>query len=262
VSVGRTLALVAWAAFVLPTQDARAAAQLEVRAETAPDLHLVARNAGDEPAHDVRAEVLYQHRTETAPPVDVAPGEEHEWRFPIAAPPGPGIFTVTIRLRYRDERGVARSVPLVAPVATPGATSAAVRATLETGPIAGIGHATLKLDDRDGQPVAGRAVFTLPGGLTTEPESVPAQVEPGPGTAVPLLIRNDGLPPGRYPFYAAFEYTLGGEHFAVIARAAVEVANATGQRGTRPLLVGLGALGAAIAVLVFAGRLAARRAKV
>src|ERR1051326_5086067 len=194
-SVGRTLALVAWAALVPLTRDARAAVQLDIAAETAPELRVVARNTGDEPARDVTAEVLYQHRTDTAQPVGLAPGEAHEWRFPVAASPGPGIFAATIRLRYRDSGGDGRSVPFVAPVATPGATSPSVRATLDADSITGIGQATLKLATGEAEPVAGRAVFTLPGGLTTEPESVPVQVGAGPGTVVPLVIRNDGAPP-------------------------------------------------------------------
>src|ERR1044072_7037760 len=71
----------------------------------------------------------------------------------------------TRRPGCRAAGGAAPSLPFVVGVAPPGASSPAVRATLETESVDGNGSARLTLDDRDGPAVAGRAVFTLSGGL-------------------------------------------------------------------------------------------------
>ena len=68
-----------------------------------------------------------------------------------------------------------------------------------------------------------------------------------------------GAPPGRYPAYALFEYTLSGEHHAAVARADVALVADTGGRRARPLLVGVSALAATLALLAVAWRRAAAR---
>jgi len=61
-------------------------------------------------------------------------------------------------------------------------------------------------------------VVVLPSGLVTDPETLPARVAANGRTTVPLVLENRAaLPPGRYPAYALFEYTVSGEHHAAVA---------------------------------------------
>jgi len=101
--------------------------------------------------------------------------------------------------------------------------------------------------------------FVLPGGMSTEPESLPAQVAPGGRTIVPVGIQGHGtVPPGAHRIYAVFEYAEGGEHVTIVAPAELAAIAGRGPR-ERPLLVGLGALGITFALLAVAWRRAARR---
>ena len=103
-------------------------------------------------------------------------------------------------------------------------------------------------------------MIALAGGLATDPESLPAQVEANGRTTVPLVLENRGaLPPGSYPMYALFEYAASGEHHAAVARADVEVLADPAGRRARPLLVGATALAAALALLAIAWWRAAAR---
>src|SRR5262249_28131189 len=149
----------------------------------------------------------------------------------------------TVRVRFRDPHGRAGAVPLVLQVAAPGAAQSAIRARLETKPVAGTGHGELVLENPGAAPVAGRVVFVLPGGVTTEPESMPAQIGAGSRTSVPLVVQATGdVPAARYPAFAIFEYSDGGTQYTVVESTTMEVvAGKTAGRGLR-LLVGLAAL--------------------
>src|SRR5881296_3321221 len=110
----------------------QAAAQLRLEAESqvgdVVTLRLRATNAAAEAVHDVVPEVVYRHRTVAAERVAaIAPGAAHEWRTALPAPPGPGTFPATIRLRYTARDGQARSELLVHLVRTPGAPPPEVR---------------------------------------------------------------------------------------------------------------------------------------
>jgi hypothetical protein len=250
------VALAAW--IILVATAASAVVRVEVEGTTAPDLRITASNAGDEPADEVVPEVLYQHRSWTGAAVRLGPDERHEWGFALPAPPGPGTFPAIVRVRYRDPLGRRGAVPLVLALSTPGVPMSVIEARLETGTVRGEGHGTFVLTNSGVQPIAGRAVFVLPGGITTEPESMPAQVAPGGRTVVPLVVQAADLPPGRYPVYATFEYTRDGTPSVVVGSATIEVvAGAPAGRNLR-LLVGAAALVTALLAVVLAGR-AARR---
>ena len=120
--------------------------------------------------------------------------------------------------------------------------------------------AALLIENPDARPVAGRVVVVLPSGLVTDPETLPARVAANGRTTVPLVLENRAaLPPGRYPAFALFEYTLSGEHHAAVARADVAVVAEAGGRRARPLLVGVSALAVTLALLAIAWRRAPAR---
>jgi hypothetical protein len=229
---------------------AAAAVRLELAAEDGGELRLEALNAGDETADEVVPEARYQHRSEVGETARLVPGARHEWRFALPISPGAGSLPVTIRVRYR-EGAAHRTVPLVTVVGAPGP----IRATLEVPPVRHHASARLVLENPEARPVAGRVVFVLPEGLATEPESQPARIAPGDRVVLPLVLQNEGgLPPGRYPVFAIFEWTDGPTHEATLARANVEVVAAGPLDRARPLLVGLGALGVTVGLLALAWR--------
>jgi hypothetical protein len=244
--------LAAVTALVSAAAPALGRPHIDVTGEVGPGLRVMARNTGDEPADDVVPTLLYQHRTWSGDSVRIAPGGTHDWQFALSSPDA-GTFPAIVRVRYRDALGRAAGVPLVLAI---GVGEEPIRATLETSPVAGSGHAELRLENPRQQAVAGRVVLVLPDGLTTEPESVPAQVPGGTTHAlVPIVIQTSGAPPpGRYPVFATFEYSQDGVQHTTIAAGTVEiVGSAVAGRNLR-LLVGLGALAVTFTVLAIAWR--------
>ncbi len=259
------LAVIAGAALTAAPGAALAAARLECtaesRAEVAPTLAVVALNAGDEPAREVRPEVLYQHHTYAGEAATLEPGARREWRLALVPPPSPGTFAATVHVRYRDALSRWRSVPLVAQVPAPDGSPVLARLALEVRPVGRAGSATLLVENPDSRPIAGRVVLVLGDGLATDPESLPVEVAAHGRTTVPLVLENRGaLTPGSYPAYALFEYGDAGAHHAAVAHAEVSVVAQAGGARARPLLVGVGALAATIALLAVAWRRAAARA--
>ncbi len=243
----------------------QAAAQLRLEAESqvgdVVTLRLRATNAAAEAVHDVVPEVVYRHRTVAAERVvAIAPGAAHEWRTALPAPPGPGTFPATIRLRYTARDGQARSELLVHLVRTPGAPPSDVRATLAAEPVSRLGHAAVTLENATPEGVAGRLVVALPFDLRTDPESRPAEVAASGRISLPVVVQNVAARPGDHrPVFALFEYDRDGTHHAVLAEATLSVVGRRGDR--RPLVVGLAALAVALSILAIAWRRArARRA--
>ena len=260
----RPVALVVVAAALLgPTSAGVAGVRLECTAESragaAPTLEVVAVNTGDEPARDVRPEVIYAHQTYAGETAALDPGARHAWEIALAPPPAPGTFAATVHIHYVDALGRG-SVPVVAAVTAPDGSPSPVRVRLEANPVSPVGSAALLIENPDARPVAGRVVVVLPSGLVTDPETLPARVAANGRTTVPLVLENRAaLPPGRYPAYALFEYTVSGEHHAAVARADVTVVADAGGRRARPLLVGVSVLAATLALLAVAWRRAAVR---
>lgn len=256
----RARAVLACLALAALPGTASGGTRLEPTAEAGRDLHVVVRNTGDETAHAVVPRLVYQHRTAEGDAVTLEPDAAHEWHLPLPPAPGPGAFPATVRVGYVDGFGRPGSVPLVVLIASAGAAAApSVQAALDVGPLAGVAHGKLLLDNRGPRPVAGRVVFVLPGGMSTEPESLPAQVAAGSRTIVPLAIETRGpVPPGRHAVYAVFEYAEDGEHVTVVATTDVASTAGRGPRA-RPLLVGFGALALTLTLLAVAWRRAARR---
>jgi protein involved in polysaccharide export with SLBB domain len=151
-------------------------------------------------------------------------------------------------------------VPLVALVGAEASKPSPIRATLEVAPVAHHGNARLVLENAEARPAAGRVIFVLPEGLATEPESQPVRVAPGDRVTLPLVLQNEGgLPPGRYPAFAIFEWADGPTHETALAEAAVEVVAAGELDRARPLLVGLGALGVTLGLFALAWRASRKR---
>ncbi len=261
----RAVALVVAAAAVLAVRGAGVAGvRLECtaasRSGAPPTLDVLAVNAGDQPARDVRPEVVYQRQTYSGETAALDPGARREWRVVLAPPSAPGTFAAMVHVHYVDALGRRGSVPVVAAVPAPDGSPALVRLRLEAHAVATAGSATLLIENPDSRPIGGRLVVVLAGGLATDPETLPARVGAHGRTSVPLVLENRAaLPSGSYPAYALFEYTASGEHHAAVARADVEVvADAAGTRA-RPLLVGVSALAATLALLAVAWRRAAAR---
>jgi len=247
-------ALAVGAALALAAPGA-ATVRLALDAEAGPDLRLVAVNDGDETARDVVPELVYQHRTVQGPAAALAPGARHEWHLPLPPPSGPGTFPVTVRVGWA---GTKRGIPIVALFSTPGEPPSPVRATVDVAPLGRSGSVKLRLANPGPRAVAGRALLVLPAGLSTEPETIPAQLASGGETLVPFAVENHGLAPGPYPAYAVFEYAEDGAHRATVARADVEVVTRASAEWARRLTVGLAALALALGGLAIAWR-AARR---
>ena len=253
-------ALLGWATLLALPVPAAAWTTLEPTAEAGSDLRVVVHNAGRETARAVVPRLVWRHATVAGDDVVLEPGASHEWHLPLPPPPGPGTFPATVRVDYIDAADRADSVPLVVLVPTP--TPGPVRATLELGPLAGVAEGRLTLDSSAEYPIAGRVVFVLPGGMSTEPESLPAQISPGGRTVVPLAILSGGaVPPGPHRVYGVYEYAEAGMQHAVVATTEIAPVTDEGRRA-RPLLVGAAALAVTFALLGVAWRRAARRTRV
>jgi hypothetical protein len=219
----------------------------------APVLELVANGNGE--AAEVTPTVVYQHRTWTGDTATIPPGSRHAWSFPLPVPDDPGTFPVSIRADYRAG-GRTAMTPLVLVLATPGAAGSPVRMALTTTPITTFGRGELVLENGDDRTLAGRVSYLLPSGLRTDPESTPALLAAGERAVLPLLIENLGAPPtSGESLFAVFEYGADGSHHTVIATAPLTVASRGGL--SVALMVGLGALAAAVCVLAVAWRRAA-----
>jgi hypothetical protein len=238
---------------------AGAAARLELTGESRGEVRLHAVNAGDEPAEDVAPEASYQHRLEVGESVQLAPGARYDWRFAPGASMDAGSFPVTIRVRYRERRA-RRMVPLVVIVGGDPAAPDPIRSILEVGPVAHHASARLVLENGGARAAAGRVVFVLPDGLTTEPESQPVRVGAAGRAVLPLVLQNEGgLPPGWYPVYAVFEWADGPTARTSLARVTVDVVPSGRLERARPLLVGVGALVVTIGLLALAWRASRER---
>ena len=126
-------------------------------------------------------------------------------------------------------------------VRTPGAPPSDVRVTLETEPVARLGHAVVTLENAAPRQVAGRLVVALPPDLRTDPESQPAEVAASGRISLPIVVQNE----------------QDGAHHAVVGESTLSVV--APRAGGRPLLVGLGALAVALAILAVASRRASAR---
>jgi hypothetical protein len=164
-----------------------------------------------------------------------------------------------IQVRYTDSTGHRTSVPAVATVATPGMLPVLeARATLTTTPVARFGRATVTIENPTPVPIHGRLITVLPAGLTTEPESQPAEVPARGSREVPIVVQDDGAVRGATAsMFALFEYNLDGRWHLIVAPAGVTVSTASATES--PLLVGGIALGLALALLALAWHRAARR---
>jgi hypothetical protein len=223
-------------------------------------VRLEVANAGDVSATDVTPEVVYQGRQVRGETLaELRPGDHHAWSFDLPLPTEPGTVPAVIQVRYADSTGHRTSVPAVATVVTPGLLPVLeARATLTTTPVTRFGRATVTLDNPTPVPIHGRLITVLPAGLTTEPESQPAEVPAHGSREVPIVVQNDGAVRGsNASIFALFQYNLDGRWHLIVAPAAVAISTESATES--PLLVGAIALGLALALLAVAWRRAARR---
>jgi hypothetical protein len=240
------LLLVACATSARATGPLEVTATATVTAQTT--LVVDVRNAGDGAVTDIVPVVAYQgqeRRGDVRPAL--APGARATWTVSLPHPAEPGSVPAVIDVGFRDARG-RHSIPAVAPVSTPGLLSVAeVRATLSATPVTGYARAELLLDNPTPFPIHGRVITLLPAGLSTEPTSQAAEVPANGRRAVPLVLQNDGaVPTPGVPMFALFEYGMDGRRHLAVASATVPVVG--GGPALRPLMVGTGALAAALAL--------------
>lgn len=253
-----TWALALVSALAASATTASAAARLELAAEAGADLRVVATNVGDAPASGVGPALVSPEHPAVGDAVALAPGERHEWLLPVPPPPGPGTFPVVVRVRWTDALG-AHAVPVVALASTPGESPSRVQVALDAGPVGRTGHVRLHIGSPYHEALAGRVFLVLADGLSTEPESIPAQV-PSEGTVIaPFVVENHGVSPGAYPAYAVFEHSAGGVRHAAVAQTTLTVGGDAGVGWDRRMLVGVTTLAAALLVALLAWR-ASRRA--
>ena len=217
-------------------------------------------NSGDVSAADVTPEVVYQGRQVRGEPLaELRPGDRHVWTFDLPLPTEPGTVPTVIQVRYVDSTGHRTSAPAVATVVTPGLLPVLeARTTLATTPVTRFGRATVTIENPTPVPIPGRLITVLPGGLTTEPESQPAEVPAQGSREVPIVVQNEGAArASTASMFALFEYNQDGRWHLSVAPAGVTVS--TARVTESPLLVGAIALGLALALLAVAWYRAARR---
>jgi hypothetical protein len=223
-------------------------------------LQVDARNVGDGSLSAVAPEVDYAGRSQHGEAVaELAPGAQHTWTFDLPLPAEPGSIPAVIHVRYTGDDGHRAAVPVVATVSTPGLLPVPeVRATLTTSPVTRFARAVLLLENPLPAPVHGRVVVVLPGGLTIEPESQPAEVAREGRSEVPLVLQNEDEVAGTVvPVFALFEYDLDGRRHLIVASARAEITG--GRPPLPPLVVGGSALALALALLALAWRKVSRR---
>jgi hypothetical protein len=223
-------------------------------------LRLEVANIGDAPADDVTPEVVYQgHDVRGESVTELHPGDRHTWSFDLPGPAEPGALPAVFHVTYTDPARHRASVPAVAAVVTPGLLPVPeVRATLTASPVTRFGRGVVMLENPTPAPIYGRLIMVLPAGLTTEPQSQAAGVAAGGRSEVPIVLQNEGAPPGSSaPVFALFDYVLDGRRHLSVAPAVVTVS--AEHAAVSPLLVGAGALGVALVLLAVAWHGAARR---
>ncbi len=259
------VALLAAVALVVTDGAGTAAGALRLTAEAAyeggsPVVVVTATNTGPEVVRDVAPHLVYQRRTFEGEPARIDPGAVHPWRFVVPPPAGPGRFPAIIRVRHQQADGRATSTSIVGLIATPDAPETLLDVTLSVDPVSRLGNGRVLLDNHHAQPVAGRLSFVLDAGLTTDPESEPAEVPTHRSATVPLIVEDHGATrDADLLAYAVFEYTADGAHHTALGTTTVRVAEGDGRAGVPALVVGLAALIATLGVLAFALRTARAR---
>jgi hypothetical protein len=224
-------------------------------------LELTVTNTDGTAASSVTPQVVYQGRTYDGDPATLAAGMHQSWSFPLPAPASSGTFPAMVRVRWTAASGDTQALPLVMLVATPGAPSPLVHATLTTTPGPGGLAGRLLLRNAGTSAVGGRVVVVLPSGLWTEPESQAARVDGGGESLLPLVLEQRGRGAcAPCPVYAVLTYVQDGIHHTVLARSEATLAHrALGDR-LWPLAVGTTILALTLGLLALAWRRALRRA--
>jgi hypothetical protein len=217
------------------------------------------RNTGDDTISKVVPVVVYQGQEVRGDhSAAMPPGTRATWTFTLPLPAEPGSIPAVVDVHYEDALG-RQAVPAVATVSTPGLLPVPeVHGTLTAAPVTRFSQAQLVLDNPTPSPLHGRVVVLLPAGLSTEPTSQAAEVPPDGRRAIPLVLQNDGATPGAaVPVIALYEYGMAGRRHLTVASATVSIVG--GGPAIPPLVIGTGALAAALALCGLAWRRAAAK---
>ena len=193
-SVGVALALL-----LAMASRADALITLELRVDVAlrddVTVHVGVNNIGDEPAEDVVPEVTLGDETKRgAEPKSLPPhGFVAAWDVTFRKPAALGTLPIVVQLRYADGFGHRMSAPAVHVLRTGGSPDGNVSVALEATDLAASGSATVRITNREAEPVRGTLGLVGSTEIAVSPAERPIEVAPGATLTVPVTLENRGV---------------------------------------------------------------------
>jgi len=193
-SVGVALALL-----LALASRADALITLELRVDVAlrddVTVHVGVNNIGDEPAEDVVPEVTLGDETKRgAEPKSLPPhGFVAAWDVTFRKPAALGTLPIVVQLRYADGFGHRMSAPAVHVLRTGGSPDGNVSVALEATDLAASGSATVRITNREAEPVRGTLGLVGSTEIAVSPAERPIEVAPGATLTVPVTLENRGV---------------------------------------------------------------------
>ena len=193
-SVGVALALL-----LALASRADALITLELRVDVAlrddVTVHVGVNNIGDEPAEDVVPEVTLGDETKRgADPKSLPPhGFVAAWDVTFRKPAALGTLPIVVQLRYADGFGHRMSAPAVHVLRTGGSPDGNVSVALEATDLAASGSATVRITNREAEPVRGTLGLVGSTEIAVSPAERPIEVAPGATLTVPVTLENRGV---------------------------------------------------------------------
>jgi len=193
-SVGVALALL-----LAMASRADALITLELRVDVAlrddVTVHVGVNNIGDEAAEDVVPEVTLGDETKRgAEPKSLPPhGFVAAWDVTFRKPAALGTLPIVVQLRYADGFGHRMSAPAVHVLRTGGSPDGNVSVALEATDLAASGSATVRITNREAEPVRGTLGLVGSTEIAVSPAERPIEVAPGATLTVPVTLENRGV---------------------------------------------------------------------
>jgi len=158
-------------------------------------VHVGVNNIGDEPAEDVVPEVTLGDETKRgAEPKSLPPhGFVAAWDVTFRKPAALGTLPIVVQLRYADGFGHRMSAPAVHVLRTGGSPDGNVSVALEATDLAASGSATVRITNREAEPVRGTLGLVGSTEIAVSPAERPIEVAPGATLTVPVTLENRGV---------------------------------------------------------------------
>ena len=188
---------------------------------------LVAVNRGDEPATTLRVEAsVGGNRVHSDVRDTLAPGEEMLTRLkmPSQLDP-PGVYTIIVKLDYRDQRGhpfsALTSIPLTNAETD---DEEALSANLTSAHLTRSGEIRLTLRNSENEALKAAVSLILPRDLECRRTNISAVVAPNETHATPFRIGNVSAFPGStYRVFAVIDYVRNDRHRSFAAPASITI---------------------------------------